>query len=78
MLTTTPANPITSDVDYVGEEQGLELLDRQSMKQLGIPAKVFIERYRTGNLAGLNRADVFDVAMLLPFVGESLNGQTKP
>lgn len=75
MLTTTPAN---SNVDYVGEERGLELLDRQSRKQLGISGEAFIERYRTGNLADLNRADVFDVAMLLPFAGESLNGRKKP
>ena len=77
MSSALPATP-DIDVDYVGEELGAELLDRQSRKQLGIPGNVFIERYRSGNLAGLNRADVFDVAMLLPFAGESLNGRKKP
>lgn len=66
------------EVDYVDATRGAEILDRQARKQLGISGEEFIRRYRSGDLADLDHSEVFDVSLLLPFAGESLNGRKRP
>lgn len=76
MSTTMPR--VLPDVEYVDKVRGSTMLDRQSRKRLGIPGSEFVRRYRAGDLKGFDQAIVLDLAMLLPFVGESMSGRTNP
>jgi len=74
-ITMSPALP---EVQYVDKVRGSQILDEQARRQLRMSGDDFIKRYRSGDLEGLDETDVFDVALLLPFAGESLNGRGKP
>jgi len=73
MSTTMPR--MLPEAAPMSKERGAKMLDRQAQKRLGIPGKEFVQRYRAGELKGFNQATVLDLAMLLPFAGESMNGR---
>ncbi len=76
MSTTLPrAFP---DVEHMSKDRGAKMLDRQAQKRLGIPGKEFVRLYRAGELKDFNQATVLDLAMLLPFAGEPMNGRKHP
>jgi hypothetical protein len=51
-------------------EEGIELLDRQARKYLGMSGVEFVQRYRAGQIDEPNRLEVVRVAMLIPFADE--------
>jgi len=67
----------TLEVDFVDEESGIALLDRQARKYLDMSGPEFIRQYRSGEIDS-DRSDVIRVAMLLPFAGEPLSGRQDP
>lgn len=76
MSTTVPR--VLPDVEYMDKDRGTKMLDRQSRKRLGMPGSEFVRRYRSGDFKGFDQAIVLDVALLLPFAGESMNGRKNP
>lgn len=76
MSTTLPR--ALPDVEHMSKDRGAKMLDRQTQKRLGMPGPEFARRYRVGELADFNQATVLDLAMLLPFAGESMNGRKDP
>lgn len=66
------------EVDFVDATHGARLLDQQAREQLGISGEEFIRRYRSGDLRDFDQSEVVDVALLLPFAGESLNSRKHP
>jgi hypothetical protein len=55
------------DFDYITREEGIELLDRQARKYLGMSGEEFIRRYRAGEIEDSCRSDVVRISMLIPF-----------
>jgi hypothetical protein len=51
-------------------EEGLEILDRQARRYLGIPGAEFLEAWKSGKVdGGSDRPEVMRVAMLVPLAG---------
>ena len=52
----------------VSREEGLEIIDRQARRYLGISGEEFLRRWRRGEYgAHLDQPGVMDLVMLLPF-----------
>jgi hypothetical protein len=65
-------------IEYVDEEEGARILDRQARKYLNTSGEEFARAYREVEIPDPDRSEVIRVAMLLPFIGESsIAGQNK-
>ena len=53
-------------LESMTREEGLQLLDRQARKFLGMSGEEFVRRYREGKFENSHRLEVARVAMLLP------------
>jgi hypothetical protein len=53
-------------VNYVTQKQGMEILDRQARKYLGMSGSEFLRQYRSGQIENPDRSEVARVAMLIP------------
>jgi len=53
-------------IRYVTHLEGIEILDRQARKYLGMSGDEFVRRYRSGEIDDPDRSDVIRVAMLIP------------
>ena len=61
-----PQRRATPGIEYVSQEQGVEILDRQAQKYLGMSGQEFVRKYQAGEIADPTRTDVTRVAMLIP------------
>lgn len=52
--------------EKISEEQGTVILDKIAEERLGVSGSEFVERWDSGNLAGLDHVAVMEVAALLP------------
>lgn len=52
---------------WITKEEGVELLDRQARKYLGMSGPEFRDKYRSGELTEDDHPEVVRVAMLIPF-----------
>lgn len=53
-------------VKYVTRREGIEILDRQARKYLGMSGEEFVRKYRAGEIEDADRSDVLLVSMLIP------------
>jgi len=61
-----PQRRATPGIEYVSQQQGVEILDQQAWKYLGMSGQEFVQRYRAGEIDDPTRTDVRRVAMLIP------------
>ncbi len=70
MSKTVAADEDLVPVEWLDEDQGYKLLDSQTRKVLQMSAAEFIKEYNAGHLSnGVERTDVTNLAMLIPFAG---------
>lgn len=56
--------------DFISKKEGAALLDRQARKYLKISGKEFRDRYKSGDLNGLDAEAVRRVSFILPMSNE--------
>jgi hypothetical protein len=79
----TMVHPVVSPapnpyVDEIDEIEGKALVDKQARKYLGMSAEEFAIRYEAGDIPDPDRSQVIRVAILLPFMKQSVNGREHP
>ncbi len=53
-------------IKYVSRAQGVNILDRQARKYLGMSGPEFVRKYRAGEIEDRDHTDVARVALLIP------------
>lgn len=72
MVTPTKTQqPDSLVIEYVDEEEGAKILDRQARRYLNMSGEEFARAYREGEISDPDRSEVIRVALLLPLIGES-------
>jgi hypothetical protein len=54
-------------VDYITNEEGRRILDRQARESFGMSGEEFVRRYRSGETKGLDHSEVTRLSMLIPY-----------
>ncbi len=59
-----------SGITHISKRDGLQLLDRQARKYLGMSGEDFRRQYRAGTIEDPERSEVIRVSLLLPLADD--------
>ena len=60
------ATPEDDSIETMTREEGMQLLDHQARKYLGMSGEEFVRRYREGRFEDRHELNVARISMLLP------------